>query len=336
MHTTVELPLIRVPKLKSFTPFVPSDADRESAIVALLTREGRLALQAGNHSFIAEQEPPILHHPDSHKHSIYWVNPVAETADVALSNEVTSWHDQSWQELAKDTVFLQHAEQHFTQLQKKNPLLRIYHVYGFASDSAMAQAKELQGIAPRAAQSQYRAHVHITEGFSAAEQYKLTESGALEWSDLSSVLARKPVLASLFFNQPAERLLASLEKSLLPSGTKIEWEQMVGRKNQQIAVQRTFFSFATWAEALRATVQMDQMIAAHWLALASEAVRQPSVVAGLILPSIQSCVFSASVVRLSALDCHRAGFSEKEPWIVAPCSLGVPSTLLSPAHLLDR
>ena len=329
---TLQLPIITVPQHKEFVPFAPTADDLESGIIKMMQNETFVLNLAGKHQFMVEPEPPILHNQDKTKHSVYWVN---RSTQVQGNKDIQPWQANGWNELASDGDFLRSADEYFACLQQDDPFLRVYHLYGFAHQHEKDAVADLPTIAPRAAQTQYRPHVHMNSGFSLREQRGLELSGVLRWQAITELMEQSK-LVQLFTNAVGERMVALAATYLNTFGTKVEYQQYVGKENAAVPVERTTFGFATWQEALSATIELEKRIEAEWLSLALAATREPALFGGVALQLVQGCRFSAGLLRPSELDRAIHGFSAKYQWLVTPCSVAIPHLLVGPAHVLVR
>lgn len=328
-----ELPeLIEVPQLiivnqeATVAPFRPTDSDLESGIILELEKNAQPLVLAGKHQFLIHTSPPLPHHPDHHKHQVYWLNAVGE--------KVIAWQVNSWKNLSTDTVFLDATDVHFQQMQEANPQLRMYFVYGFATQADIVKAKEYGGnISLRGSQSQYRAHIHVAEAIDENTLSQL-DSTHLTWLSNGQLKQMNGQLAFLF-NTAGEWSMRHYKKTLKKFGEKVRYRQEVGR-NQPVAIDRTFFSFSSLSDALSAILACENEITATWLEHARTIGDVFIEFAGEMIRLIQACKPCFTCIKPSMQDKILGGIDPKVTWLVSPFTLPLPQTMFNPGILLKR
>lgn len=327
LPTTIEIPQITIINRKAtVAPFKPTDVDMESGVVQELVANSEPLELGGRHLFLIHSTPPLPHHPDYTKHQVYWL--------TAQGKEIVPWHTDSWRKLSADTLFLDATDSHFSQMQESNPLLRMYFVYGFATQADIVKAKEYGGnIALRGSQSQYRAHIHVSE---VIDNNTLTQldTSHVAWLNGEQLKKMNGQLA-FFLNSAGEKSMVHYKKILRTFGTQVEYGQMIGR-NEPVFIKRTFFAFSSLSDALSAILACEDSVAATWLQHARVIGETNIQLAGEVIRLIQACKPCFTCIRPSLQDKILGGIDPKTEWLVAPFTLPLAQTMLNPGVLLKR
>ncbi len=227
--------------------FKPTPGDPDSGINVALTRvlqkpdkgEG-IMLAAGGFRLIACK--PTLPHSDSHM--VYWL-------DQGKGNKPAPWTDASWEELARDSDFLQAMETFVANKQHIDPRLRAYFFYGFATGPN--PFGDNPHVYENGLMTQGRAHLHL----SGSAEFIPTQ----EVIDLNNAEHKRH-----FFNivdPGASHAINYFAQELVGYGEPITYMQRLGSR-RQTKVERRVFGFDHLKEALRKSLDLINEISPQW------------------------------------------------------------------------
>lgn len=308
----------------------PSKIDLEGAVVRTLQKEAVFSKPSGKHRLVVHNNPPLPHHPDGS--IVLWVDQV--TAAATNERALQPWKQEvSWQKLLQDVTFCQATEAQLRRWQRANQKLRVYHFVGFPNcDQRNAVLHGPNGVQSvvyaGGAQSQSRAHIHLVETIP-------TTHVAISTPTLAELL-QKPTAVPSLLGLAARQSLEDFSHDFVGFGSRLNTVQNLGVGSKTVPVERTFFEFSTWREALQNIFTLQQELADCWLDHAYAVCAKPTQWLQQVISLRQTlaCIPVFAVIRPSLEDQRQLG--RHCDWLVVPFSLEIPSTFFGNGVLLDR
>lgn len=238
-----ELNIPQIPVYELTGTYVePATAERKNGSVDHALREAAVMLEAGDHCL------RMLPAPRKHTHGAHMVG-WFDTRGPEPGN----WTEDSWQELATDTEFLQTLETYIHDRQEADPNFRAYFVIGFSHPG-----ERTDYTYGRSLQSIWRGHIHFLEP-------ERDTSRFLRYLDPDREEDR--FLLLIFLNQAGEESIAGSPDRFADFGERltVSREFPGGSDDGSVRLDRTVFAVPDLATALNRSLSLLAEVSDGWL-----------------------------------------------------------------------